>query len=53
MPASPSIRSTSDSSKVATSAMRNPAKAARKFSRLRRMVSHESPDWKPSRHSFS
>ena len=31
----------------------NPAKARRKFSRLRRMVSHERPDWKPSRHSFS
>ena len=26
---------------------------ARKFSRLRRIVSHDRPDWKPSRHSFS
>ena len=31
----------------------NPLKAARNASRLRRIVSHERPDWNPSRHSFS
>ena len=32
---------------------RSPRTRARKFSRLRRIVSHESPDWKPSRQSRS
>ncbi len=38
---------------VATTSGSKAANAARKFSRLRRMVSHESPAWNPSRHSFS
>jgi hypothetical protein len=53
MPASASRRSRSASPKAATAARSNPAKAARKFSRLRKMVSQDSPDWKPSRHSRS
>ena len=53
MPASCSSRSTSRSPKSATASTSKPAKAARKFSRLRRMVSHDSPDWKPSRQIFS
>ena len=53
MPASASSRSTSVSSKRATCSGSNPANAARNPGRLRRIVSHERPDWKPSRHSFS
>lgn len=53
IPASPSRRCTSFSPKRATFAGSKPAKAFRKFSRLRRIVSHERPDWNPSRHSFS
>jgi len=30
-----------------------PSNARRKFSRLRKMVSHDSPDWKPSSTIFS
>ena len=40
-------------SKRATWWKSKPAKAARNVSRLRRIVSHERPDWKPSRQSFS
>ncbi len=53
MPASTSSRSTSAGPKRATAAGSNPAKPWRKPSRLRRMVSHDRPAWKPSRHSFS
>ena len=48
MPASASSRSTSRSPNAATASMSKPANAARKFSRLRRIVSHDRPDWKPS-----
>jgi hypothetical protein len=41
------------SSKAATMLKSKPAKAARKFSRLRRIVSQDSPDWNPSRQIFS
>jgi hypothetical protein len=37
----------------ATVSMSKPAKAVRKFSRLRKTVSQESPDWKPSSTIFS
>src|SRR5262249_34160643 len=40
-------------SKRATALKSKPANARRNASRLRRMVSHERPDWKPSRLSFS
>jgi hypothetical protein len=53
MPGSAISRATSASPKAATAAASKPAKAARKFSRLRRIVSQDSPDWKPSRHSRS
>ena len=53
MPASPSSRVTSSSVNRATASTSNPAKAARKFSRLRRIVSQLSPLWNPSRQSFS
>ena len=53
IPASASRRSTSCSPKAATATGSKPAKAARKFSRLRRIVSHDSPAWNPSRQSFS
>jgi hypothetical protein len=53
MPGSASSRATSASPKPATVAGSNPAKARRNASRLRRMVSQESPAWKPSRQSFS
>jgi GMP synthase (glutamine-hydrolysing) A subunit len=49
MPASPSSRSTSAGPNAATSSGSKPAKALRKASRLRRIVSHERPDWNPSR----
>ena len=48
IPASPRRRSTSASPNAATAAMRKPAKAARNASRLRRIVIHASPAWKPS-----
>ena len=53
MPVSAISRATSCSPKAATALGSNPAKAARKFSRLRKMVSQDSPDWKPSRQSRS
>ncbi len=53
MAASPSSRATSSGPKPATVAGSKPAKARRNPSRLRRMVSHDSPAWNPSRHSFS
>ena len=53
MPGSAISRATSCSPKAATAEASNPAKAARKFSRLRKMVSQDSPDWKPSRQSRS
>ena len=53
MPASPSRRATSASPKAATPAISKPAKAARKASRLRRMVAHDRPAWKPSSTSIS
>src|SRR6516225_9778191 len=53
MPGSAISRATSASPKAATAAGSKPAKAARKFSRLRRIVSQDSPDWNPSRHSRS
>ena len=53
MPASAISRSTSSGPYAATAAGSKPANAARKLSRLRRIVSHESPDWNPSRQSFS
>jgi hypothetical protein len=43
----------SGSPNSATRSGSKPANAARKFSRLRRIVSHESPDWKPSRQKRS
>src|SRR5207237_9807763 len=52
-PASSSSRFTSRSPKRATRSGSKPAKATRKLSRLRRIVSHERPDWKPSRQSRS
>ena len=53
MPVSAISRATSGSPNAATAAGSNPAKAARKFSRLRKIVSQDSPDWNPSRHSRS
>ncbi len=53
MPASSSSRVTSPSVYSATFAMLNPAKAERKPSRRRRIVSQESPDWNASRDSRS
>src|SRR5438105_2182310 len=53
IPASSSSRATSDSPNEATTSKSKPAKAARKFGRFRRIVSHDKPDWNPSRHSFS
>ena len=53
MPVSASNRVTSASSKLATFSGSNPANAARNPSRLRRIVSHDSPDWNASRHIFS
>src|ERR1017187_5089096 len=44
MPASPSSLATSAGPNADTAAMSNPQKAARKFSRLRRMVSQDRPD---------
>ena len=49
MPASASSRATSASVNAATDGMSNPANAFRKFSRLRRMVSQDRPDWNASR----
>src|ERR1019366_6207793 len=51
MPASPSSLATSAGPNADTAAMSNPQKAARKFSRLRRMVSQDRPDWNASRQS--
>src|ERR1035437_9111000 len=53
MPASPSSLATSAGPNAATAAMSNPQKPARKFSRLRRMVSQDRPDWNASRQSLS
>ena len=53
MPRSAIRRATSWSPKRATVTASNPANAARKFSRLRKIVSQDSPDWKASRHSRS
>ena len=53
MPASASSRSTSRSSNSATSAMEKPANAVRNAGRLRRMISHDRPDWNASRVSRS
>ena len=53
MPASAISRARSPSPKAATVSASNPAKAARKFSRLARMVRHDSPDWNASRVSRS
>ena len=53
MPRSASSRCTSAGPKAATRAGTKPAKPARKASRLRRIVSQDSPDWNASRHSFS
>jgi hypothetical protein len=41
-------RATSSSPKRATRSISKPANALRKFSRLRRMVIQERPDWKAS-----
>jgi hypothetical protein len=49
MPASPRRRLTSRSPNAATTSGSKPANAERKPSRLRRIVSQESPDWNPSR----
>jgi hypothetical protein len=53
IPVSAISRATSSSPKAATASGSNRAKAARKFSRLRKMVSQDNPDWKPSRQSRS
>src|SRR5262245_16761159 len=53
MPASPSSRTTSRVPMRATFSIAKPWKARRKFSRFRRMVSHDSPAWKPSSAIFS
>ncbi len=53
MPASPSSRVTSSGPNRATTAGSKPSNAARKFSRLRKIVSQDRPDWKASRHSRS
>jgi hypothetical protein len=53
MSASPSRRSTSRGPYRATLAGTKPANARRKPSRLRRIVSHDRPDWNPSRQIFS
>ena len=53
IPASFSRRATSRAPKRATASTSNPRKAARKLSRLRRMVSQLRPAWKPSRQIFS
>jgi hypothetical protein len=50
---SASRRRTSRSPKPATRSGSNPSNAARNPSRLRRIVSQESPDWNPSRQSRS
>ena len=49
MPASASSRAVSASPNAATRSGSNPANAARNASRLRRIVSHDSPDWNASR----
>jgi len=46
-------RVTSRAPNRATAAGSKPANPRRNASRLRRMVSQDSPAWKPSRHSFS
>ena len=48
IPASASSRARSSSPYRATTARSNPAKAARKDCRLRRMVSQDNPDWNAS-----
>ena len=53
MPASASSRRTSRAPNPATASIEKSANAARNAGRLRRMVSQESPDWNPSRHSRS
>jgi hypothetical protein len=49
IPASAIRRATSSSPNAATRSIEKPANAERKCSRLRRMVSHDSPDWNASR----
>ena len=53
MPGSAISRARSASPNRATASGSNPAKAARKASRLRRMVIQASPAWNPSSTSFS
>jgi hypothetical protein len=53
MPASASSRARSASSKAATLSMTKPANPARNAGRLRRIVSQDRPDWKPSSASRS
>ena len=53
MPASPIRRSTSPAPKAATAAGSNPANTSRNRGRLRRIVIHDRPAWKPSRLIFS
>jgi hypothetical protein len=53
MPASAIRRAWSASVNAATFSIANPAKAARKFSRLRRIVIQARPDWNASRHRRS
>ncbi len=49
MPASAISRARSSSPNAATASGSNPANAARKASRLRRIVSQDNPDWNASR----
>jgi hypothetical protein len=53
IPASPSSRATSSSPYSAIRSTSKPSNARRKFSRLRRIVSQERPDWNASRVSRS
>ena len=53
MPASFKSRVTSRARNAATSSIAKFANAARNAGRLRRIVIHDSPDWKPSRQIFS
>ena len=53
IPASARSLSMSDCPNSATTDGSKPAKALRKLSRLRRIVSQLKPDWNPSRHTFS
>lgn len=53
MPASPISRSTSALPYAATRSGSKPANASRNAGRLRRIVAHDSPDWKASSDSRS